>query len=441
MSLKILIVSDHYPPFIGGAHRQTWLLAHELQQRGHEVTVASVYSGGLPSQQDDSGVHVIRLKQLRTWLPGSVRDNKQQHQPPFPDPITTIGLLRLIRRFKPDVVHTYGWISYSCALALIGTHIPMIISGRDYAYSCATRTLLFRGERICDGPAIGKCLSCAGKLYGAPKGALAVLGVLWSRPLLRRKVNGIHSISTYVQKMVHRDYLGVKSQGQRPVIPPVAEAVIASFREDDIDECYSDDANLQSCLDRLPAEKFILYVGALRRVKGVNQLLAAYTRLSSPPPLVLIGTFEFNSPREFPPGVVILENIPNHAVLAAWERSLFGVIPSLWPEPLGSVVYEGMSRGKAVIGTKPGGHMDMIVHGETGLLVPAGDIDALTQAMRDLIDQPALRERLGDAARERSRLFTASVAVPQFEQFYQLVIDQVAGRYQRDISPKAREQA
>ena len=116
--------------------------------------------------------------------------------------------------------------------------------------------------------------------------------------------------------------------------------------------------------------------------------------------------------------------------MAAWERCLFGVIPSLWPEPLGSVVYEGMSRGKAVIGTTPGGHADMIVPGKTGLLVPSGDIDALTQAMKNLISQPELRDRLGAAARERSMLYTASVAVPQFEQFYKRIIGQSNGHNQ-----------
>ena len=94
MGLRILLVSDHYPPFIGGAHRQTQLLAHELQQRGHEVNVATVWSGGLPEVEDDAGVRVFRLKQLRTWLPGVVNDRKQRHQPPFPDPITVAGLRR-----------------------------------------------------------------------------------------------------------------------------------------------------------------------------------------------------------------------------------------------------------------------------------------------------------------------------------------------------------
>ena len=433
MGLRILLVSDHYPPFIGGAHRQTQLLAHELHQRGHEVNVVTVWSGGLPEEEDDEGVRVFRLKQLRTWLPGVIRDRSQRYQPPFPDPITVIGLRQLIRRLKPDVVHASGWFSFSCVLALLGTHIPLLISARDYGYSCATRTLVYRGAQICDGPALQKCLGCAADLYGAPKGWVAALGVLMSRSLLKHKVRGVHSISAYVQAITQRDFWEDKAHVQRTSTNAIAETIIPSFREDDTDQYFSADAQNQSYLDRLPTEKFILYVGALRRVKGISQLLAAYVQLVSPPPLVLIGTFEFDSPREFPPGVIVLEGVPHSAVMAAWERSLFGVIPSLWPEPLGSVVYEGMSCGKAVIGTTPGGHADMIIPGETGLLVPSGDIDALTLAMENLINQPELRERLGTAARERSMLFTASVAVPQFERLYRRVIGQSTGHNQREI--------
>lgn len=433
MGLRILLVSDHYPPFIGGAHRQTQLLAHELHQRGHEVSVATVWCGGMPQEEDDQGVRVFRLKELRTWLPGVVRDRNQRHQPPFPDPITVVGLRRLIRNFKPDVVHASGWFSFSCVPALFGTHIPLLISARDYGYSCATRTLVYRGEQICDGPALQKCLGCSAALYGAPKGWLAALGVLASRPLLRHTVRGVHSISAYVQTIVRRDFSGERSHNPKPGTNVIAETIIPSFREDHADEHERADGKIQSYLDRLPSDNFILYVGALRQVKGVNQLLEAYTRLVSPPPLVLIGTFEFDSPHEFPPGVIVLEDLPHEAVMAAWERCLFGVIPSLWPEPLGSVVYEGMSRGKAVIGTTPGGHADMIVPGETGLLVPSGDIDALTQAMAKLISKPELRDRLGTAARERSMLYTASVAVPRFERFYQRVISQSTGHHPREI--------
>ncbi len=427
MGVRILLVSDYYPPFIGGAHRQTQQLGQELHQRGHEVCVATVWSGGLPETEDDHGVRVFRLKQIRTALRGLVRDRDQRHQPPFPDPITAVGLRRLIKRWPPDIIHTYGWISYSLAAALLGLNIPLLISARDYGYSCATRTLVYQGKGTCTGPEPARCLSCAANLYGAPKGAVATLSLFLGHALLKRKVHGFHSISTYVQEVSRRDFLNERRSVSRTGARAIAEVIIPSFREDDAQRRYGIDPHIQKYVEQLPANDYILYVGALRRVKGVNQLLEAYQGLNSPPPLVLVGTLEFDSPRDFPPGVIVLRDFPHDAVMAAWERCLFGVIPSLWPEPLGSVVYEGMSRGKAVIGTTPGGHSDMIVPGETGLLVPAGDTKALTQAMKDLLEQPDLRERFGRAAQERARLFTASIAVPQFERFYQVLIDRSAG--------------
>jgi len=412
MSLRILLASDHYPPFIGGAHRQTQLLAHELHMRGHDVSVVTVWHGGLPEFEDEDGVRVYRLRQLRTMISSLVRDSRQRHQPPFPDPVTTQSLRRLIERLKPDIVHSYGWFSYSVALALLGKDIPLLISARDYGYSCANRTLL-RGGEVCSGPQLLKCLRCSAGHYGVPKGWLAALGVRASLPLVRGKVSGIHSISTYVQDMMQRDFwVGAGSSH-------VVQRVIPSFREDDD---ATSAADLEPYLRQLPLEPYILFVGALRQEKGVAQLLSAYQQSGTSVPLVLIGTVERDTPRTFPAGVRVLQNFPHSAVMAAWARSLFGVVPSLWPEPLGSVVYEGMSQGKAVIGTRPGGHTDMIIDQKTGFLVPPGDVAALADAMRRLLDEPGLRESLGQAGRERAQQFTARVAVPEFERlYYQLV--------------------
>jgi glycosyltransferase involved in cell wall biosynthesis len=151
----------------------------------------------------------------------------------------------------------------------------------------------------------------------------------------------------------------------------------------------------------------------------VEQLLAAYERLSDAPPLVLIGTLEPDSPR-FPPIVQVVVDLPHATVMAAWDRCLFGVLPSLWPEPFGTVVTEAMSRGKAVIGTRPGGHTDLVADGETGILVDAGDVDALTEAMDRLIRDANLRERMGQAALIRSRRFTPDAVMPEIEAMYAL---------------------
>ena len=405
--MRILIASDHYPPFIGGAQRQTWLLAHELERRGHCVLVATPWQDRLPAREHDDGVRVRRLKQLRTLVPLVRGPARRRYQPPFPDPVTVVELRRLIDRFKPDLIHAAGWFSYSCAGALHGSQIPLVVSARDYGYSCANTTLM-RRDRLCSGPAPGKCMACAGRHYGVPRGWLAAAGVLGFRPLIKSKTTILHSVSQYVDMVMRRDLMEGESTSRTPL------EVIPSFRfEEDPPANGTGDV-----LHRLPERPFILFVGALRPVKGIETLLAAYRGLVNPPPLVLLGTRETDTPHDLPLEVVVIEELPNWAVLEAWDKSLFGVFPSLWPEPFGSVVHEAMSRGKAVVGTTPGGHADMIEHERTGLLVPAGDIGALREAMRTLIENPALRKRLGTEARARAREFTADVVVPRYERMY-----------------------
>lgn len=406
--MKILIASDHYPPYIGGAQRQTWLLAHELQRRGHEVAVATVWQRHLPARENDDDVLVCRLRQLRTIVPRFSRPGRRVHQPPFPDPVTVLGLRRLVREFCPDVVHAAGWFGYSCAAAGLTRRVPLVLSARDYGFTCANTTLIHRG-RPCAGPALGKCVGCAGAHYGRPRGWLAALSVVGLRPYLRRRISVLHSVSSYVDGVMRRDLL------DGDVTPT---AVVPSFRSEDEAPVGRDGSGL----DALPLRPFILFVGALRVVKGIETLLAAYGGLEDPPPLVLLGTRETDTPPELPAGVTVIEALPNWAVLEAWDHSLFGVLPSLWPEPFGSVVHEGMSRRRAVVGTTPGGHTDMIEDGVTGLLVPAGDVSALREAMRRLIDDPALRNRLGAAAGVRARDFTAAAVVPQFERLYRRAV-------------------
>jgi glycosyltransferase involved in cell wall biosynthesis len=140
------------------------------------------------------------------------------------------------------------------------------------------------------------------------------------------------------------------------------------------------------------------------------------------PPLVLAGTRAPDTPERFPQGTIAIEDVPYPTVLAMWDRALFGVFPTRNPEPLGNVVHEAMSRGRAVIGTTPGGHEDMIEDGESGLLVPTGDIDALTAAMARLAGDADLCKRLGAAALVRALDFTPEVVMPQMERLYRQTV-------------------
>jgi glycosyltransferase involved in cell wall biosynthesis len=142
----------------------------------------------------------------------------------------------------------------------------------------------------------------------------------------------------------------------------------------------------------------------------------------------LIGYVASDTPEEFPTDVTILQNIPHPNVMLAWEHCLFGVMPSVWPDPSPGVVREVMSTGKAVIGTSIGGTTEMIVHDATGLLVPPSDVDALAKAMQRLIDNTELREQLGQAAQEQAKQFTAAANVPRFEQLYQQLTSSSRGQ-------------
>jgi glycosyltransferase involved in cell wall biosynthesis len=76
------------------------------------------------------------------------------------------------------------------------------------------------------------------------------------------------------------------------------------------------------------------------------------------------------------------------------------VLPS-WIEGLPLTVLEAMARGKPVVATPVGGTPELVVDGETGLLVPPRDAGALADALRSLAADPERAQALGAAGRAR----------------------------------------
>jgi glycosyltransferase involved in cell wall biosynthesis len=69
-------------------------------------------------------------------------------------------------------------------------------------------------------------------------------------------------------------------------------------------------------------------------------------------------------------------------------------------EAFGYVFLEAWANGKPVIGANAGGIPAVVDHGHTGLLVDFGKVDQLADAIEQLIDNPELAHRLGDAGRD-----------------------------------------
>jgi glycosyltransferase involved in cell wall biosynthesis len=91
------------------------------------------------------------------------------------------------------------------------------------------------------------------------------------------------------------------------------------------------------------------------------------------------------------------DDIP--ALLAAADLV---VSPSLW-EGLPLLALEAMAAGKPLVATDLPGHAEVIAHGETGLLVPAGDPSLLSAAVAELVRSPEGRRAMGERGRERLR--------------------------------------
>lgn len=84
------------------------------------------------------------------------------------------------------------------------------------------------------------------------------------------------------------------------------------------------------------------------------------------------------------------------------------------------VVIEGMAMKKPVVATNGGGVLDIIIDGETGLLVEMGDAKALGRAIISLLSQRDLQRRMGLAGLSRvSRMFTSRRCASQMATIYQ----------------------
>ncbi len=95
------------------------------------------------------------------------------------------------------------------------------------------------------------------------------------------------------------------------------------------------------------------------------------------------------------------------------------VLPSSY-EGLPNVVLEAMRFRKPVVATAAPGTTEVVVDGETGLLVPIGDVIVMTRAIRDIVRDPALARRLGEAGRARAEThFGADAMVARFAELYE----------------------
>lgn len=399
--MRVLMLTDLYPPQSGGAELYVQRLSRQLVRRGHEVAVVTFSDRGTAHAGPGDGVRIFRIRGLPQSVDWLYSDTGRRFSPPFPDPVVVHQLIDLVGRDRWNIVHAHNWLVHSFLPLKKRSGAALVLTLHDYSLVCARKSLMHEGG-VCSGPRLAKCVRCASRFFGPVRGVPTVIGQWAMAPFARDGVDIFLPVSNAVAS-----HTGLATQR-------LPFEVIPNFTDDD---ALPEGAGI----GQLPTQDFVLYVGELSRAKGIEVLLEAYAQLRCPPPLVLIGAKRPDTPARMPPGVTLLGNLPHSTVVAAWRRCLFGVVPSVWPEPCPTVALEAMSASRAVIGSNTGGLPELVVHGETGLLVPPGDVSALRGALQQLLDRPTLASQLGAAGQERVHKFEAEAIVPRIERVYERV--------------------
>ena len=181
--------------------------------------------------------------------------------------------------------------------------------------------------------------------------------------------------------------------------------------------------------NKIPDEDIVfVYVGRLKRDKGIPELLAAFEKIAkknSSRWLLLVGPDEENLGRliQASPAItkIIMVGHTSSPDLYLAASDIF-VLPS-HREGFGSSVIEAAACGIPAVASRIYGLTDAVVHGRTGLLVTRGDVGELARAMERLGKDRKLRLRMGREAQHRAKVrFDQKKITEALLQFYRKIL-------------------
>ncbi|HUP59867.1 MAG TPA: N-acetyl-alpha-D-glucosaminyl L-malate synthase BshA [Thermoanaerobaculia bacterium] len=183
-----------------------------------------------------------------------------------------------------------------------------------------------------------------------------------------------------------------------------------------------------------PGDKMVCHVSNFRPVKRIMDVISVFENVVAagvPSRLIMIGDGPDRSRAEaycrahhLRDRVLFLGNVPNlEEVLGACDLFL---LPSE-TESFGMAALEAMASEAAVIATRAGGLPEVVVDGETGFLLPVGDVEAMSERAIELLRDDELRKRMGKRARQ--------VAVEKFDE--QWIVPLYRDLYDRSLSSRA----
>lgn len=396
--MRILLLSNLFPPDTeGGAEVLAGGIAWQLQQMGHDVLVLTGSNGARASSLDG------RVRRTLRFVPPAHVDRsyplwRQFDQPyryyqRYHCPSNAAELRRVVEHTQPDVL--YIWEITGLGVTSLLTSLPQLRI--PVVFHLGSYWLLYARE---------------------PETAQSRLRARWLKRSLIGNVPDLTWTSCIaVSGTVKQEYAQAGFDPDR--IEVIYNGVDPRFQAVPLpDGPASNDAHRDRIellfAGRVCAEKGIFTaVQALRLVANEHRTARGD---AAPVHLHVIGDGDAASMRELrtflreeglTEMVTFHGSVPHDELVGHYDRADIMLVPSLWKEPFGLVVIEAMARGLPVIASRVGGPAEIITHGVNGLLIEPGDALGLAQAVRQLLDDPDQRSRLGIAARETvARRFT-----------------------------------
>lgn len=184
---------------------------------------------------------------------------------------------------------------------------------------------------------------------------------------------------------------------------------------------------------KLYSDPLVVYVGRLAPQKGLNYLIEAFANTLRDIPdtkLIIVGEGFLKSELMTMCRKLNLENsikflgrVSDEDLPHIYAAADLVILPSIM-EGFGIVLLEAMATSKPCVGTTGGGIPEVVVDGETGILVPAGDSSALYKAICLILEDRSLSRKFGEAGRKRvEEKFTWNVVAKETIALYEQLLD------------------
>jgi len=189
----------------------------------------------------------------------------------------------------------------------------------------------------------------------------------------------------------------------------------------------------------------LFHIGLIGRIspwKGQHIFLRAAAHVSKKFPNArfvivgapLFGEEEYEQVVRDLPGQLRIENVVEFAGFRSDIEQVISeldlvVHASVTGEPFGQVIIEGMAAGKPVVATNGGGVPEIVQDGSTGILVPMGDVQAMADAICEIMTNPARGRAMGIMGRQRVQdFFTVELTAGKVEAVYRKVLPRQGDR-------------